>query len=51
MVRGYYSLSQTKKQVLDLALENYIAYLNSRNIKKLFGKVKWEGDMKEIRKA
>jgi hypothetical protein len=38
VVRGYYSLSQTKKQVLDLALENYIAYLNSRNMKKLFGK-------------
>lgn len=45
------SHSQTKKQVVHLALENLVAFLKRRNMKNLFGKVKWEGDLKNMRKA
>lgn len=44
------SHSQTKKEVVDLALQNFVAYLKRRNVKSMFGKVKWEGDLKKMRK-
>ena len=43
------SNSHTKKEVVHLALQNYIAYLKRRNMKTLFGKVKWEGNLKKMR--
>ena len=43
------SNSRTKKEVVDLALQNFVASLKRRNMKKLFGKVKWEGDLKKMR--
>lgn len=39
----------TKKEVVDLALRNFVAQLKRRNMKSLFGKVKWEGDLKKMR--
>ncbi len=39
----------TKKEVVDLALQNFVAHLKRRNMKSLFGKVKWEGDLSEMR--
>lgn len=45
------SHSKTKKQVVELALENFINYLKRQKMKDLFGKVKWEGDLNEMRKA
>ena len=45
------SHSQTKKEVVDLALVNFVAFLKRQNMKTLFGKVKWEGDLVEMRKA
>lgn len=43
------SHSKTKKEVIDLALQNFVAYLKRQNMKDLFGKVKWEGDLKKMR--
>ncbi len=43
------SHTSTKKEVVDLALQNYVASLKRRNMKNLFGKVKWEGDLKKMR--
>ena len=43
------SNSQTKKEVVDLALQNFVNYLKRQNMKNLFGKVKWEGDLKKMR--
>lgn len=43
------SKTNTKKEVIDLALQNFVAYLKRRNMKTLFGKVKWEGDLKKMR--
>ena len=43
------SRSKTKKQVVELALENLVNYLKRQNMRVLFGKVKWEGDLKEMR--
>ena len=45
------SKSQTKKQVVELALENLVNFLKRQNMKDLFGKVKWDGDLKEMRRA
>ena len=45
------SHSRTKKEVVELALENFVAYLKRQNMKGLFGKVKWEGDLKKMREA
>ena len=41
----------TKKEVVDRALQNFVAYLKRQNMKKMFGKVKWEGDLKKMREA
>ena len=43
------SKANTKKEVIDLALQNFVAYLRRRNMKTLFGKVKWDGDLKKMR--
>jgi Arc/MetJ family transcription regulator len=43
------SHAHTKKQVVDLALQNLVAQLKRRNMKDLFGKVKWDGDLKKMR--
>ena len=43
------SHSQTKKEVVDLALQNFVAYLKRQKMKDLFGKIKWEGDLKKMR--
>ena len=40
---------QTKKEVVDTALKNYVAYLKRQGMKSLFGKVNWEGDLKKMR--
>ena len=45
------SHAKTKKQVVELALENFIKYMKRQNMRLLFGKVKWEGDLEEMRKA
>ncbi len=45
------SHSHTKKQVVDLALENFVTFLKRKSMKNLFGKVKWEEDLKNMRKA
>ena len=43
------SNAHTKKEVVDMALQYFVAYLKRRNIKTLFGKVKWDGDLKKMR--
>ncbi len=45
------SHSNTKKEVVDMALQNFVAHLKRRNMKELFGKVKWEGDLDKMREA
>lgn len=45
------SHTHTKKQVVELALENLVNYLKRQNMKDLFGKVKWEGNLEEMRKC
>ena len=51
LVRVAMSLSHTntKREVVDLALQNFVASLKRRNMRNLFGKVKWEGDLKKMR--
>ena len=43
------SRSRTKKEVVDLALQSFVAGFKRRNMKNLFGKVIWEGDLKKMR--
>jgi len=43
------SHSHSKKEVVDLALQNFVASLKRRNMKNLFGKVKWEGELRQMR--
>jgi Arc/MetJ family transcription regulator len=45
------SNTHTKKEVIDLALQNFVAYLKRKDMINLFGKVKWEGDLNEMREA
>jgi Arc/MetJ family transcription regulator len=45
------SNAHTKREVIDLALQNFVAYHKRRNMKSLFGKVTWEGDLKKMRRA
>ena len=45
------SHSKTKKQVVELALENFVNFLKRQKMKDLFGKVKWEGSLKDMRKV
>lgn len=43
------SHASTKQEVVNLALQHFIAYMKRHNMKNLFGKVKWEGDLNEQR--
>jgi len=43
------SHSNTKKEVIDLALQSFVASLKRKNMKSLFGKVKWDGDLNKMR--
>ena len=43
------SHAHTKKEVVDLALQNFIDSIKRRNIQTLFGEVKWEGDLNKMR--
>ena len=45
------SKANTKKEVVDIALRNYIKSKQQQKILDLFGKVKWEGNLKEMRSA
>lgn len=40
-----------KKQVVDLALRNYVSHLKRLSLLQLFGKVKWDGNLDEMRSA
>ena len=39
------------QEVVDLALQHYVAYHKRRSMLDLFGKVNWEGDLKVMREA
>ncbi len=41
----------TQKEVVNLALENLIKSMNRRKMAELRGKVKWEGNLDEMRSA
>ena len=43
------SNAHTKKEVVDLALQNYVASLKRQKMKSLFGKITWEGDLEKMR--
>lgn len=45
------SHSGSKKEVVERALENFVSFLKRQKMKNLFGKVKWDGDLKEMRKV
>ncbi len=45
------SKAKTKKEVVDIALRNYIKSKQRQKILDLFGKVKWEGNLEEMRSA
>lgn len=43
------SKAKTKKEIIDIALKNYINQMKRKSMVDLFGKVKWEGDLNEMR--
>jgi len=43
------SKAKTKKEIIDIALKNYISQMKRKSMVDLFGKVKWEGDLNEMR--
>ncbi len=43
--------TKTKRETVEAALRKAINLSEQANIKKLFGKVKWEGDLDEMRSA
>ncbi|MBI3511684.1 MAG: type II toxin-antitoxin system VapB family antitoxin [Bacteroidetes bacterium] len=45
------SHSQTKKEVVERALENFVKYMKRRKMKDLFGKIKWEGNLNDMRRS
>jgi Arc/MetJ family transcription regulator len=45
------SNASTKKEVVDLALQNFVAYLKRQEMKNLFGKIQWEGNLKRMREV
>lgn len=45
------SNARTKKEVVDLALQHFVAHIKRRNMKNLFGKVECEGDLKRMREV
>ncbi len=40
---------KTKREVVELALTSYIKTQQRKELLKLFGKVKWEGDLNKMR--
>ncbi len=44
-----YTVKKTKKAIVEEALEFYIKMHNQADLSKLFGKVKWEGNLEESR--
>jgi Arc/MetJ family transcription regulator len=42
---------KTKKDVVNFALENLVKTLSKRSLLKFKGKVKWEGNLEEMRKS
>lgn len=45
------SNAKSKKEVVHSALKNYIKLLQRKRLISLKGNVKWEGDLKQMRKA
>ncbi|MBK9334963.1 MAG: type II toxin-antitoxin system VapB family antitoxin [Ignavibacteria bacterium] len=43
--------SKTKKEIVDLALRTYIKVNERKKLLNLFGKIEWEGDLNQMRKA
>ena len=43
--------TKTKRETVEAALRKAINLSEQANIKKLFGKVRWEGDLDEMRSA
>jgi Arc/MetJ family transcription regulator len=39
----------TKKEVIREALKNYVTWMKKKQLLELKGKVKWEGDLREMR--
>lgn len=42
---------KTKKEIIDLALRTYINVNLMKKILNLFGKIEWEGNLNQMRKA
>lgn len=42
---------KTKKEIIDLALRTYIKVNERKKILNLFGKIEWEGNLNQMRKA
>ncbi len=40
---------KTKKEVVQEALKNYVAFMKKKELLNLRGNVKWEGDLKQMR--
>jgi Arc/MetJ family transcription regulator len=40
---------KTKREVVQEALKNYVAYMKKRELLSLKGRVTWEGNLKEMR--
>lgn len=45
------STEKNKKGMVNLALTEFIKLQKRQKFKELFGKVKWEGDLKEMRSS
>lgn len=42
---------KTKKEIVDIALRTYIKVNQRKELLKLFGKVKWEGNLNQMRNS
>ncbi|MDQ3022173.1 MAG: type II toxin-antitoxin system VapB family antitoxin [Bacteroidota bacterium] len=40
---------KTKKEIVDIALKNYIKTHQRKKILEQFGKIRWEGNLKQMR--
>jgi Arc/MetJ family transcription regulator len=41
---------KTKREVIEEALKNYVAWMKRKQLLSLRGQVKWEGNLKEMRR-
>jgi Arc/MetJ family transcription regulator len=41
---------KTKREVIEEALKNYVAWMKKKQLLGLRGQVKWEGNLKEMRR-